>query len=155
MAAEREARSGASREGDDRRQRGTRAKSLLREQIKRVRVSKYLLPVITNVAHFVHLLPASQDDHHQGYGGLFTHSLEVAFEAANLAKNTIFDRVSPPKEIQWNRRRWILICVLAGLVHDIGKPYTDLEVTTGPDEGGKSWKKSLPLLDWLRQEHIT
>lgn len=115
---------------------------------------KYLLPVITNVAHFVHLLPASQDDHHQGYGGLFTHSLEVAFEAANLAKNTIFDRVSPPKEIQWNRRRWILICVLAGLVHDIGKPYTDLEVTTGPDEGGKSWKKSLPLLDWLRQEHI-
>lgn len=115
---------------------------------------KYLLPVITNLAHVVHLVPASQDDHHQGYGGLFTHSLEVAYYAANQAKNTIFDSASTPKEIQWNRRRWILICILAGLVHDIGKPYTDMEITTGSSTGGKSWRKSLPLLDWLRQEHV-
>ena len=111
----------------------------------------YLLPVIANLAHVVHLLPASAYDHHQGYGGLFVHSLEVAYYAANQAKNTIFDRTSTPKEIHWNRRRWILTCILAALVHDCGKPYTDIEVTS---DDGKSWPKTMPLLDWLRHEGL-
>ena len=111
----------------------------------------FLLPVIANLAHVVHLLPASAYDHHQGYGGLFMHSLEVAYYAANQAKNTIFDRTSSPKEIHWNRRRWILTCILAALVHDSGKPYTDMEVTS---LDGKSWTKAKPLLDWLREESV-
>ena len=36
---------------------------------------KFLLPVITNLARIVHLTPASEYDHHQGYGGLFTHKI--------------------------------------------------------------------------------
>ena len=111
----------------------------------------YLLPVIANLAHVVHLLPASAYDHHQGYGGLFVHCLECAYYAANQAKNTIFDRSSTPKEIHWNRRRWILTCILAALVHDTGKPYTDMEVTS---KDGRSWNKTMPLLDWLRKEGI-
>jgi hypothetical protein len=55
-----------------------------------------LLPVIANLARIVHLTPASEYDHHQGYGGLFTHSLEVAYYAANDAKTTIFDRSASP-----------------------------------------------------------
>ena len=78
----------------------------------------FLLPVIANLARIVHLTPASEYDHHQGYGGLFTHSLEVAYYAANDAKTTIFDRSASPKDLYLNKRRWILTAVLAALAHD-------------------------------------
>ena len=112
---------------------------------------KVLLPVITNLARIVHLCPASEFDHHQGYGGLFTHSLEVAYFAANSAKNKIFDRSAPPKDQYFNKCRWILIAVLAALAHDIGKPFSDMEVTTAD---GKRWDHQSPILDWLRKNRI-
>ncbi|WP_443744043.1 MobH family relaxase [Sutterella sp.] len=112
---------------------------------------QYLLPVITNLARIVHLTPASEYDHHQGYGGLFTHSLEVAYYAANDAKTAIFDRSAAPKEIHQNKRRWILTAVLAALAHDIGKPFTDMEITA-PD--GRHWVQDEPIVDWLRRNHI-
>ena len=37
-------------------------------------LERYFLPAVWNVANFVHLLSASQDTHHRGYGGLFAHS---------------------------------------------------------------------------------
>ena len=97
---------------------------------------KFLLPVITNLARIVHLTPASEYDHHQGYGGLFTHSLEVAYYAANDAKTTIFDRSASPKDLYMNKRRWILTAVLAALAHDIGKPFTDMKSRPRMDSTG-------------------
>lgn len=112
---------------------------------------KVLLPVITNLARIVHLCPASEYDHHQGYGGLFTHSLETAYFAANSAKNKIFDRSAPPKDQYFNKCRWILVAVLAALAHDIGKTFSDIEITT---EDGKRWDHQSPILDWLRKNKI-
>ena len=111
---------------------------------------KYLLPVITNLARQVHLLPASEQDHHSGYGGLFTHSLEVALAAANRANNSIFDLGCLPIEKEWNEKRWYMVCILAGLLHDVGKPETDMKITLAD---GKSWPPSMPLLNWLRAHH--
>lgn len=112
---------------------------------------RFLLPVITNLARIVHLCPASEFDHHQGYGGLFTHSLETAYFAANSAKNKIFDRSAPPQDQYFNKCRWILTAVLAALVHDIGKPFSDMEITT---DDGKRWDHQSPILDWLRRNRI-
>ncbi|MDO4937351.1 MAG: MobH family relaxase, partial [Sutterellaceae bacterium] len=112
---------------------------------------RYLLPVITNLAKIVHLTPASEYDHHQGYGGLFTHTLEVAYYAANDAKTTIFDRSANPKDLHNNKRRWILTAVLAALTHDIGKPFTDMEITA---PNGLHWVRDEPLVDWLRKNRI-
>lgn len=112
---------------------------------------KFLLPVITNLARIVHLTPASEYDHHQGYGGLFTHSLEVAYYAANDAKTTIFDRSASPKDLYMNKRRWILTAVLAALAHDIGKPFTDMEITA---PNGQHWVQDEPIVDWLRKNGI-
>lgn len=109
----------------------------------------YLLPTIANLAHFVHLLPASQNNHHTGYGGLFTHSLDVAYYAASRASMRVFDISATPEQTYFNAKRWTLVCILAGLLHDVGKPYTDMNVTLV--ENGKSWDKSMPLLDWLRK----
>lgn len=112
---------------------------------------KFLLPVITNLARIVHLTPASEYDHHQGYGGLFTHSLEVAYYAANDAKTTIFDRSASPKELHQNKRRWILTAVLAALTHDIGKAFTDMDITA---PNGQHWVQDEPIVDWLRKNGI-
>lgn len=127
---------------------------------------RYLLPVIQNLIKTVHLLPASQDDHHQGYGGLLTHSLEVALSCGNEANNTVFEMGTAPQERHWNNKRWVLTCILAGLVHDFGKAYTDMNVVAKKLQGadGKvvtvsandalSWDKSSRLLVWLRKKHV-
>ncbi len=112
---------------------------------------QYLVPVIFNLARHVHVCPASEYDHHQGYGGLFTHSLEVAYYAANKGAGTIFDRNATPQDRHNNRRRWMLVCILAGLLHDCGKPYTDMNITAAD---GRLWKKDAPLLTWLRSGDI-
>ena len=114
-------------------------------------IERFLLPVISNLAMIVHLVPASEYDHHQGYGGLFTHSLEVAYYAANEAKNTIFDRSAPPKVIHLTTRRWILTAILAALSHDIGKVFTDVTITASD---GRHWPATQPILTWLRRNNI-
>ena len=111
----------------------------------------FLLPVIANLARIVHLTPASEYDHHQGYGGLFTHSLEVAYYDDNDAKTTIFDRSASPKDLYLNKRRWILTAVLAALAHDIGKVFTDMEITA---PNGQHWVQDEPIVDWLRKNGI-
>lgn len=122
------------------------ASSLSEEEAQR-----FLLPVITNLAKIVHLVPASECGHHKGYGGLFTHSLEVAFYAANEARLTIFDQDETPKQKFLNRRRWILTTILAGLIHDAGKVFVNAKIV---DENGVEWGKNEPLLDWLRRNKI-
>lgn len=113
-------------------------------------VQRFLLPVITNLAKIVHLVPAS-DHYHHGYGGLFKHSLEVAYYAANEARMTIFDRNASPKEKYLNSRRWILITILAGLSHDMGKVFSYMEITDG---NGAFWEAYEPLLTWVRKNQL-
>lgn len=112
---------------------------------------RFLLPVIKNLAMIVHLAPDSEYDHHQGYGGLFTHSLEVALYVANEANITIFDDSASLREQHKNERFWILTAILAALCHDIGKVFTDMTITA-PD--GQCWPQNEPLLLWLRKNKI-
>lgn len=112
---------------------------------------RFLLPVIKNLAMIVHLAPDSEYDHHQGYGGLFTHSLEVALYVANEATITIFDDSASLREQHKNERFWILTAILAALCHDIGKVFTDMTITA-PD--GQRWAHNEPLLLWLRKNKI-
>lgn len=110
-------------------------------------LEQFFLPAVWNVANFVHLLSASRDNHHRGYGGLFAHSLETTFYAVNIAKNRIFDFSEAPEVAFRNRSRWILACALAGLVHDVGKAVTDITVRT---KQGDVWNPNEgPLGAWL------
>ena len=68
-------------------------------------LDQHLLPVIYNLAYFVHQAQASADDHHSGPGGLFTHSLETALYAANEANNTVFERFGMARQIYQARSR--------------------------------------------------
>lgn len=120
-------------------------------------LDQHLLPVIYNLAYFVHQAQASADDHHSGPGGLFTHSLETALYAANEANNTVFERFGMARQIYQARGRWVLAAAYAGLCHDIGKVICDMEVTAYNPKNKRTyvWEpKHCTLYHWLKSNHL-
>lgn len=116
------------------------------ELVKRVRTAlgfneeqylELILPVIHRYAEFVHLLPASEAHHHRGAGGLFRHGLEVAFWAAQASESVIFSIEGSPRERRNNEPRWRLASCFSGLLHDAGKPLSDVSVTN--KDGSVIW----------------
>jgi conjugal transfer pilus assembly protein TraI len=112
-----------------------------------------ILPVVRRLAAFVHLLPASEAHHHRGSGGLLRHSLEVGFLAAQASMRHVFALDREPKDRYHLEPRWRVASGLAGLLHDIGKPVADLEVSDR--DGTLTWcPHEEPLLDWARRHGL-
>ena len=112
-----------------------------------------LLPVVSRYAAYVHNLPASETQHHRGAGGLFRHGLEVAYYAARASHAIAFAMDRDPSERYHEVPLWRAAALLAGLLHDIGKPATDVAVTDY--EGRLEWAPArMPLADWLRESRI-
>lgn len=112
-----------------------------------------ILPILHRYVEIVHLLPASETHHHRGAGGLFRHGLETAFWAARSAESKIFTRATTPKTRRDEGRRWVLAAFVAGLLHDIGKPISDLSVT---DKAGElEWNPHVPIVEWLNRHKLT
>jgi hypothetical protein len=112
------------------------------------------LPSITAYCEFVHLLPASERDHHRGAGGLFRHGLEVALYALRYSKHKLFDTQLSPAEHKYNEPRWVLAGFIAGLVHDIGKPLSDYQVIS--EDGHHIWNpftRTIP--QWGKENGLT
>jgi hypothetical protein len=111
------------------------------------------LPVITRYAAFSHLLPASESHHHRGAGGLFRHGLEVAHWATLASHGSLFATDATPKTRKTLEPRWRLAVCFAGLLHDIGKPVSDIAVTDS--QGQHTWNPcDENLTDWAAQYHI-
>ncbi len=110
-------------------------------------------PVIARYAAFTHLLPASETHHHRGAGGLFRHGLEVAHWAALASEGVLFAPGGTPRERKAQEPRWRLAVCLAGLLHDIGKPVSDLSVLDR--EGRTSWNPYIEhLTDWAAKNGV-
>lgn len=110
--------------------------------------------VYVRFAEFAQLMPASESDHHSGHGGLFRHSVDVAFWATRLAENKVFAMDREPRVRKQLEFRWRIATALAGLLHDVGKAIVDIKVTS-PD-GSKRWSGfARPLLHWLDEENLT
>jgi len=76
---------------------------------------KYFMQVIRNYANYVHLLPATSDEHHRGAGGLFRLGLEVAFYSLQSSSGVIFatkDSSDKRRSLQpkWASRRSLPAC---------------------------------------------
>ncbi|WP_427551126.1 MobH family relaxase [Methylomonas sp. MS20] len=111
------------------------------------------LPVITRYAAFSHLLPASESHHHRGAGGLFRHGLEVAHWATLASHGCLFASDATPKSRKTLEPRWRLAVCFAGLLHDIGKPVSDIAVTDS--QGLHTWNPcDENLIDWAAQHRI-
>lgn len=112
-----------------------------------------ILPVIQRYAEFVHLLPASEAHHHRGAGGLFRHGLEVAFWAAQASEAVIFSMEGSPRERRNNEPRWRLASCFSGLLHDVGKPLSDVSVTD--KDGSVTWNPyANTLYGWAAHHKI-
>lgn len=111
-------------------------------------------PVLYKFAEYVHLLPASEHHHHRGAGGLLRHSLEVAFFATRSSEGVIFEQDNTPGGITQGEPRWRMAAFLSGLLHDSGKPITDLSVVD--KDGHHEWdiftKKT--LYQWAQENKI-
>ncbi|WP_445366598.1 MobH family relaxase [Methylomonas sp. BW4-1] len=110
-------------------------------------------PVIARYAAFSHLLPASESHHHRGAGGLFRHGLEVAHWATLASQGCLFATHASPRERKAQELRWRLAVCFAGLLHDIGKPVSDMAVVDS--QGQHTWNPcDENLTDWAEQHHI-
>ena len=112
-----------------------------------------LLPTIERFAGICHLLPASQSHHHRGAGGLLQHSLEVARNAVQFTRSVVFVPFGTPLERRTMEPRWRLVAGLAGLLHDAGKPFSDVRVV---DKDGRfTWdpfQETIP--EWAQRNHV-
>lgn len=95
------------------------------------RFDRYYQSVIQRFCDYVHLLPASQSHHHRGAGGLFRHSLEAGLYALQAAERVLVDLGKTPAEHREMEPRWQLAVFLGALCHDVGKPVTDLSISSG------------------------
>ncbi len=113
----------------------------------------WVAPILYRYAAFVHLLPASAHHHHRGAGGLWRHSLEVAFGAAQGSEGLLFALSASPDQRREGESRWRLAACLAGLLHDAGKPFSD--VTVSDPAGCQVWSPYLEsLADWIQRHQI-
>lgn len=91
-------------------------------------------PVIERYAEFVQLLPASESHHHAQPGGLLIHTLEVASYALTIRQGQKLPAGATPEEQVQLGAAWSFAVLLGALLHDIGKPISDVIVTLYGDD---------------------
>ena len=110
--------------------------------------------VIFNFADQVGQLPASESHHHNWPGGLLKHSLEVANMSFQFAKSQDIEAIGL-NDIEAQRRGpWQYAAFVIGLLHDVGKSITDMNVHGIKGDGNTvRWNPSLTTLNqFLRDQ---
>ncbi|EEX1005141.1 helicase [Escherichia coli] len=112
-----------------------------------------LKPLIEFV-RWVHLLPASENHHHNGIGGLFSHSLDVAVLSLKNAYHSELRPIGYQDEEVQRRKLYLYASFICGLVHDAGKIY-DVDVVSLNLDSPLVWTPSkYSLLDWARENGV-
>lgn len=92
------------------------------------------IPVLRAFAEFVQFLPASECHHHAQPGGLWIHALEVVDAALAFRAGIELPPGASTEERKRQEHRWTYAVFAAALLHDVGKPVTEVRVTLfGPD----------------------
>lgn len=88
-----------------------------------------ITPLVRGWAGYCLHLPASQHHHHREPGGLLRHGLEAAYWAAQATDDRLLHRdAASPSQRYRQEPRWRLATYVAALLHDVGRPVTDLTV---------------------------
>lgn len=81
------------------------------------------------------------------------HGIEVAAFAVLKSNNAVFDHDKYPQEKSKREKPWRVAAMCAGLIHDAGKPLTDLRVTD--ETGAKVWAPvEESLLEWANSQSV-
>lgn len=108
----------------------------------------YLAPV-RELAHLVHLLPASPDGPYSAPAGLFHLCVDVAFFSLQSADGKIFTPTASVEDRHRNEPRWRYACFLAGLCCQVPRA---LNALTAVSSGGAEWPRyTQSLWSWLRE----
>ncbi|CAI06324.1 hypothetical protein ebA387 [Aromatoleum aromaticum EbN1] len=99
-------------------------------------------PAIGQTLRYVQLLPASEAHHHAHVGGLAAHTVEVVHAAIAIRNGYLLPRGGAAEVVDRQRDHWTYAVIFAALLHDIGKPMTDLRVVLAERADG-------PLRPWL------
>lgn len=87
-----------------------------------------IMPLFNSLANYIYYLPASESYHHEEEGGLFRHSLECGLLSLKILGREKPRLSGTPKERIISRKIYALITLIGGLLHDVGKVLTDVEV---------------------------
>jgi len=114
---------------------------------------EFYLASLRRFASYAHLLPASQTHHHRGAGGLLRHAAEVALWSLQSGDRVLLPWEQAPRRRRELEPRWHLAVFLAALCHDVGKPVTDLVVTSR--DGEKVWNPFIEdLYSWATRNDV-
>ena len=114
---------------------------------------QFILPAIDRYAQFVHLLPASEYDHHSDLGGLFRHGLEVALNASRRSEGKEFALNEVPSIRKFQIFRWRACSLLGGMLHDLGKAVID--VGASDLTGEVIWNPHIQTLwSWVEEHQL-
>lgn len=117
-------------------------------------VGKYLTPVVMNYIRYVHLLPASRSDHHSDLEGLLFHGLDTARFAVKFSEGYMPYQGGNPELKGAYETQWRVAVTLAGMLHDVGKPATDMIVTSL--DGTLEWNPNVEsLYDWAERNKVS
>ncbi|KZX82998.1 hypothetical protein A3715_18400 [Oleiphilus sp. HI0009] len=118
-------------------------------RMKTEEFEKFVQPILINYARFVHLCPASKNHHHRAAGGLLRHGLEVGYYCAMSASGVIFSSKKTPNYRTAVEDKYIFAAFLTGLMHDIGKVISDMDIVDIDDERVHWNPYSGYLTDWI------
>lgn len=114
---------------------------------------QFYLESLRRFASYAHLLPASQTHHHRGAGGLLRHAAEVALWSLQSGDRVLLPGEQAPRRRRELEPRWHLAVFLAALCHDVGKPVTDLVVSSR--DGSKVWNPFVEdLYSWANRHGV-
>lgn len=124
----------------------THTKSLVVSVERRTRLSQAAyerdcLPILERLAEFTQMLPASESHHHAHPGGLWQHLLEVADIALTYRAGLELPPGVDTEERKRVEHRWSVAVLIAALLHDVGKPVTDVKVLIYSEDprDGRPW----------------
>lgn len=111
-----------------------------------------VMAAVRGYAAFVHLLPATADNHFSTPGGLLELGLEVGFFALQGTNAHIFSGRATISTRRLLEPRWRLATFIAGLCSEAHRALTLLRVSGG---AGQSWPCHVtPLAHWLGDEQL-
>lgn len=114
---------------------------------------EYVYPAIVDYARFVHLLPASNDSHHRGGGGLLRYGLEVGFWALQSSQGSVFGVEYPVDQRKPIEPRWRYAVFMAGLYAGVG--IAAYNITVKNSSGDLVWKPfESGLLEWCTKHGL-
>ncbi|QKS29620.1 MAG: TraI domain-containing protein [Candidatus Accumulibacter similis] len=115
--------------------------------------AQFHLAALRRFASYAHLLPASQTHHHRGAGGLLRHATEVALWSLQSGDRLLLPGEQTPRRRRELEPRWHLAVFLSALCHDLGKPVTDLVVTSR--DGAEIWNPFIEDLHaWATRHRV-